>query len=59
MATKSLKTSIGLLTALLVIGSTVMLVTESTITQPASPTSMDLAGMEKMAGMRVDRMASI
>ena len=58
MATKSLKTYIGLLTAALAIGSSVLLVTESTMAQPAGPAArMDPARMDKMIEMHVDRMA--
>ncbi len=59
MATKSLKTYIGLLTAVLAIGSSVLLVTESTMAQPAagSASRMDPARMDKMVEKYVDRMA--
>ena len=57
MATKSLKTYIGLLTAALAISSSVLLVTESTMAQPAGPMRMDPARMDKMVEMHVDRMA--
>lgn len=58
MATNSLKTYIGLLTAALAIGSSVLLVTESTMAQPASPAArMDPARIDKMIEMNVDRMA--
>jgi Spy/CpxP family protein refolding chaperone len=57
MATKSLKTYIGLLTAALAIGSSVLLVTESTMAQPAGSMRMDPARMDKMVEMHVDRMA--
>ncbi len=58
MATQSLKTYIGLLMAALAIGSSVLLVTESTMAQPASPAArMDPARMDKMVEMHVDRMA--
>lgn len=58
MATKSLKIYIGLLTAVLAIGSSVLLVTESTLAQPAGPSArMDPARMDKMVEMRVERMA--
>jgi Spy/CpxP family protein refolding chaperone len=57
MATKSLKTTIGLLTAVLAIGSSVLLVTESTMAQPAAPMRMDPARMDKMVEQHVERMA--
>jgi Spy/CpxP family protein refolding chaperone len=57
MATKSLKTYIGLLTAALAIGGSVLLVTESTMAQPADHGRMDPARMDKMVEMRVERMA--
>ena len=57
MATSSLKTYIGLLTAALAIGGSVMLVTESTMAQPAAHGRMDPARMDKMVEMRVERMA--
>jgi Spy/CpxP family protein refolding chaperone len=58
MATKSLKTYIGLLTAVLAIGSSVLLVTESTMAQPAagSAARMDPTRMDKMVEKHVDRM---
>jgi Spy/CpxP family protein refolding chaperone len=58
MATKSLKTYIGLLTAVLAIGGSVLLVSESTMAQPAGPGArMDPARMDKMAEQHVERMA--
>ena len=55
---RSLKTYIGLLTAVLAISSSVLLVTESTMAQPAGPAArMDPARMDKMIEMHVDRMA--
>lgn len=57
MATKALKTYIGLLTAALAIGSSVLLVTESTMAQPVAPMRMDPARIDKMVEMHVDRMA--
>ncbi len=55
---RSLKTYIGLLTAVLAISGSVLLVTESTMAQPAGPAArMDPARMDKMVEMQVDRMA--
>ena len=58
MTTKSLKTYIGLLTAALAMGSSVLLVTESTMAQPAEPMRMrmDSARIDKMVEQHVERM---
>ncbi len=58
MATKSLKTYIGLLTTAIAISGSALLVVDSTMAQPAGPTArMDPARMDKMVEMHVERMA--
>ncbi|MEN9586989.1 MAG: hypothetical protein RIT15_564 [Pseudomonadota bacterium] len=54
---RSLKTYIGLLTAALAISGSALLVVDSAAAQPAPPSQMDPARMEKMLEHHVERMA--